>query len=110
LNPNNKNINNNIIYQTIMDIITPKPYIECSNCRKQTNCFYLDLNFKNKVCLECLVEKYNGSFPVGKGVHLPCKLCTEPNIRWYHRQTYGKVKKNCGNHGSNDGISISLFD
>jgi len=85
---------------------TTKPYINCSICGEQTNRFYVD--FEGNICGECLVKKNNGSFPKGKGSHVPCKLCKEPEIYWLSPKIYGKKDKDCGNHESD--LLNKLFD
>lgn len=77
---------------------TTIPFVNCTNCQKEIDYYYTDLHYKGLVCVECLVKVHNNSFPKGKGCYLPCKLCTPPNINWYHEETFGKEKKDCGNH------------
>jgi hypothetical protein len=63
------------------------------------------------VCVHCLVKDHHGSFPKGKGSLVPCKLCKPPVVRWYTRNTYGKIPRNCGNHEEQIEEPIqSLFD
>lgn len=81
-------------------MITAEPFIICSRCSKRTPCYYNDYSFSGKICGNCLVELHNGDFPKGKGVDLPCDRCQAPNIRWYHRETYGVIFNDCGNHGN----------
>lgn len=96
-----------------MELITNIPFINCTKCKEKTNAYYLDICVEGKICIKCLVNKH-GNFPKGKGVHIPCELCTEPNIHWFYRPTYGKTsnKSDCGNHGcdfyNSDGDEISL--
>ena len=62
-----------------------------------TDSYYDD--FKDKICVDCLVKK-RGGYPTGIGVNLPCHKCQAPNIRWYHKATYGFILDDCGNHGT----------
>lgn len=89
-------------------MITNEPFIECSNCRKKTDKYYLDLFFKDEVCSDCLIS-LRGGFPTGKGVYIPCKLCKGP-YRWFYIETYGKIKKDCGNHVTREDMGFNIFD
>ena len=93
---------------------TVEPFIICTNCRTKTGSYYVDLRFKGEVCCQCLVQACGGQFPKGKGCHVPCKLCESPDIHWYERKTYGRMKKDCGRHdvfdGKDDDDSHGLFD
>ena len=80
-----------------METITDTAFITCSNCDEKTNRYYLDLKFKGKICYKCLINHHN-SFPKGKGVHVPCKLCKPPTIHWIYKKTCGKNQSDCGNH------------
>lgn len=90
---------------------TEKPFVVCSNCNNDTNRYYFEPGFKDKICKDCLIKTNNG-FPDGKGVFLPCHLCKEPNIFWYYKTTYGIIQKDCGGHFTDvDNMDLNnLFD
>ena len=79
-------------------MITAEPFVICSRCSERTPRYYNDYGSNGKLCVDCLVELHDGNFPTGKGVSLPCDKCHAPNIKWYHRATYGMIFNDCGNH------------
>ena len=76
-----------------MDVLITESYFtNCSKCKKQITRYY-----DNRICQSCLVGN-RGSFPKGKGCYVPCKICVEPNIKWFYRALYGKIPKGCSQH------------
>lgn len=92
-----------------METITTTRFTNCTNCGKCVNKYYRDIKFVNIVCLDCLVAAYYGRFPAGKGVYVPCSICMEPRIYWYHIATFGKRNIDCGGHDDGD-YGLRMFD
>ena len=82
-----------------METITTTRFIDCGNCGKSVDKCYTDSHFTDKkVCYDCVLGANNNRFPMGKGAYLPCQLCVEPNIHWYHRSTCATRQNDCGGH------------
>lgn len=80
-----------------MQFTTTSYFTHCLICYKQIDRYYTDFNC-NRLCEYCLVKQYNGHFPMGCGVYLPCLKCMPPNIKWYYESTYDETKEDCGDH------------
>ncbi len=85
--------------------ITESYTIQCTICKLQVGSYYSEDGIQ-VMCQKCLIKR-RGSFPKGRGCYLPCKKCKPPNVRWFHKKLYGKIKKDCGNHEVSPSESIS---
>ncbi len=88
-------------------MITTIPFVQCTNCLKQTNIYYHD--FKEQICETCLITQYNNEFPKGKGVYLPCSKCQSPQVVWYYQSTYGNISYDCGFHNNDSDDSDDIL-
>lgn len=87
---------------------TKDRFVICSICGIQIKSFYTDgvadyhqpLSMRKKYCQKCLSIKRK-KFPKGRGCYKPCCRCPDGEVRWYHKNYYGKIIKDCGNHPDN---------
>ena len=79
-------------------LITKTNYINCTKCNKRTSAYY-----RNGLCEDCLIIGKTG-YPTGLSAYIPCKLCSEPVIKWFdeEEQIHSKVMTNCGDHEEDD--------
>jgi hypothetical protein len=95
-----------------MDKIGPtNDYFDiCPSCNKKCTSFYTgyEPNLK-KYILRCQKCTFTGPMP-GAGYYGPCRKCTPPVINWFHVETYGDIKKDCGNHEPPNSPLIDIFD
>ena len=75
--------------------------IICPKCKRNTDCVYITEN-NIYICGHCLAE-INGDFPTGAVPHIPCPLCTIPNVNWFEAIEYCPFREptDCGCHGNN---------
>lgn len=97
-----------------MSKITPKHFINCSNCNKTIIKCYYEIGFIDVICIDCMVVANHG-FPVGKSTYIPCKFCEEPNIRWHETNNlFGEKIDGCFIHNtksdSDDDYNFYFYD
>lgn len=66
-------------------LITKFHYTQCFDCKNMVSKLYK--SSPNYICVSCLVKKNNG-FPQGATSVNPCRLCSEPRVKWFEITTY----------------------
>ena len=93
-----KKITCNIILLINMSLVTTNYETICPLCK--TSVSSLRLDDSKMICTTCFMK--DGRGVKGASSLRPCRLCTVPNIRWYTKKMYGKIKQDCGNHNGNE--------
>ena len=87
-----------------MEIVTEIPHTNCTSCKKLINIYYYE-NYKDRICVNCLIKVNKNRYPTGICCYKPCNLCQSPHINWFCEETYGDIKSDCGKHGPHFGSS-----